>query len=88
MSPKATSVERLSTFQTGIEILKVVSELLVLAELHHVVEVLHVLNDRIQLKTTFMMRSLAFPLVAFVPISNRNGQKVQMKALTRHDLSL
>lgn len=75
MSPKATCVERLSTFQTGIEILKVVSELLVLAELHHVVEVLHVLDDRIQLKTTFMMRSLAFLFVAFVPISSRKWSK-------------
>lgn len=81
MSPKATCVERLSTFQTGIEILKVVSELLVLAELHHVVEVLHVLDDRIQLKTTFMMRSLALLLA---PIRNRNGQNVHVKALTRH----
>lgn len=51
-SPKATCVERLSTFQAGVEILKVVSELLVLSKLHHVVEVLHVLDDRIQLENT------------------------------------
>lgn len=50
--PKAACVERLSTLQTGSQIFKVVGELLVLTELHHVIEVLHVLDDCIQLENT------------------------------------
>lgn len=50
--PKAACVERLSTLQTGGQILKVISELLVLSKLHHVVEVLHMLDDCIQLENT------------------------------------
>lgn len=55
-SPKATCVERLTTFQPGVEILKVIGELLVLSKLHHVVEVLHVLDDSIQLEKHQMRR--------------------------------
>lgn len=50
--PKATCVERLSTLQTSSQILKIISELLVLSKLHHVIEVLHMLDDRIQLEKT------------------------------------
>lgn len=47
--PEAARVERLSALQTGGQVLKVVGELLVLAKLHHVVEVLHVLDHRVEL---------------------------------------
>lgn len=50
--PEAACVERLSTLQTSSQILKVISELLVLSKLHHVIEVLHMLDDCIQLENT------------------------------------
>lgn len=48
--PQAARVEGLSALQTSGQVLKVIGELLVLSELHHVVEVLHVLDDRVQLE--------------------------------------
>ena len=42
----------MSALQARGEILKIIRELLVLSELHHVVEVLHVLDDRVQLENT------------------------------------
>lgn len=42
--PKAASVERLAALQARSQVLEVIRELLVLSELHHVVEVLHVLH--------------------------------------------
>lgn len=47
--PKAACVERLSSLQTSRQILKVISKLLVLPKLNHVIEVLHMLDDCIQL---------------------------------------
>lgn len=49
--PKAPSVERLAALQAGGEVLEVVRELLVFPKLHHVVEVLHVLDHRVELQT-------------------------------------
>lgn len=48
--PEASRVERLSALQTSREVLKVVRELLVLPKLNHIVEVLHMLDDCVQLE--------------------------------------
>lgn len=50
--PKASCVERLSSLQTSSQIFKVISKLLVLSKLHHIVEVLHMLDNCIQLENT------------------------------------
>lgn len=42
--PKAASVERLAALEACCQVLEVVRELLVLSELHHIVEVLYVLH--------------------------------------------
>lgn len=47
--PKAACVERLAALQPRLQILKVVCELLIFAELHHVVEMLHVLHHCVEL---------------------------------------
>lgn len=48
--PKAACVKGLATLQTCGKILKVICELLILAKLNHVIEVLYVLNDGVQLQ--------------------------------------
>lgn len=48
--PKAPSVERLAALQTGGKVLEVIRELLVFAVLHNLVEVLHMLDYRVQLQ--------------------------------------
>lgn len=47
--PKASCVEWLAALQPRLQILKVVSELLILSKLHDVVEVLHMLHHSVQL---------------------------------------
>ena len=47
--PKASCVEWLAALQPGLQVLKVICELLILSELHHVIEVLHMLHHRVQL---------------------------------------
>lgn len=47
--PKASCVEWLAALQSSLQILKIIRELLILSELHHVIEVLHMLDDCIQL---------------------------------------
>lgn len=47
--PKAPCVERLAALQPRLQILKVVCELLILTELHHVVEMLHMLHHCVEL---------------------------------------
>lgn len=42
--PKAASVERLAALEACSQVLEIVRELLVLSELHHIVEVLYVLH--------------------------------------------
>lgn len=51
-TPKASCVERLSCLQTSSQIFKVISKLLVLSKLHHVVEMLDVLDNCIELQKT------------------------------------
>lgn len=48
--PEASRVERLSALQTSRQVLKVIREFLVLPELNHIVEVLHMLDDCVQLE--------------------------------------
>lgn len=48
--PKASGVKGLATLQTRGKILKVICELLILAELNHVIEVLYMLDDGVQLQ--------------------------------------
>lgn len=48
--PEASRVERLSALQTSRQVLKVIRELLVLPELNHIVEVLHMLDNCVQLE--------------------------------------
>lgn len=52
--PEASRVERLSALQTSRQVLKVIRELLVLPELNHIVEVLHMLDDCVQLENRRM----------------------------------
>lgn len=48
-APKAARVKGLTSLQTSGKILKVICELLILAKLHHIIEVLHVLDNGVQL---------------------------------------
>lgn len=48
--PEASRVERLSALQTSCQVLKVIRKLLVLPELNHIIEVLHMLDDCVQLE--------------------------------------
>lgn len=47
--PKASCVEWLAALQSSLQILKIIRELLILSELHHVIEVLHMLHHCVQL---------------------------------------
>lgn len=47
--PKASCVEWLTALQSRLQVLKIIRELLILAKLHHVIEVLHMLHHRVQL---------------------------------------
>lgn len=48
--PKAACVKGLTSLQTSGKILKVIRELLILAKLHHIIEMLHVLDNSVQLQ--------------------------------------
>lgn len=48
--PEASRVEWLSALQTSRQVLKVICELLVLPELNHIIEVLHMLDNCVQLE--------------------------------------
>ncbi len=47
--PKASCVEWLAALQPCLQVLKIICELLILAKLHHVIEVLHMLHHGVQL---------------------------------------
>lgn len=47
--PKASCVEWLTALQTCLQVLKIISEFLILSKLHNIIEVLHMLHHSIQL---------------------------------------
>lgn len=57
-SPEAASVEGLPALQPGGEVLKVIGKLLVFSKLHHIIEVLHVLDHRVELENIWRGRSV------------------------------
>lgn len=48
-APKAACVKGLTSLQTSGKILKVIGELLILTKLYHIIEVLHMLDNGVQL---------------------------------------
>lgn len=48
--PEASCVEWLAAFQPCFQVLKIICELLILSELHNVIEVFHMLHHSVQLR--------------------------------------